>query len=145
MGYSEWGYDIDTVDENFVKEVAKKEYDNLNEIIDGDWTSLARSVTSDEEDSQDNYISGLISDLGREEDEDKAFEEIMNAYHDLRNKVKESTGLNVDLFASTADLGNCEISEDDYFFVASNLYILNPEISSEVREKIYKKNVVQGG
>ena len=45
MSYAEWGYDIYTIDEGFIKEVAEKEYMELDELVDGNWFLLAQSRT----------------------------------------------------------------------------------------------------
>ena len=90
-------------------------------------------------------MSELIDSLETEDSADEVYEKIMNTFQLLQEKVEKSTGMVVDLFASIADLRNCDIDYDDYFFVAKNLYIINPEISKEAKEKIYRKNVVEGG
>ena len=145
MSYAEWGYDIYTIDEGFIKEVAEKEYMELDELIDGNWFLLAQSRTANEDAPDACYMSELIDSLETEDSADEVYEKIMDTFQLLQEKVEKSTGMVVDLFASIADLRNCDIDYDDYFFVAKNLYIVNPEISKEAKEKIHRRNVVEGG
>jgi len=145
MGYSEWGYNIDTVSNEIIKKHAPNEYKKLGELIGGSWLTLAKSIESCEEDATETYMSMLLSDLGDYNDNSSMFNKIHAALNELKNKVFEQTKMSVTLFASVADLGRCDISDDDYFFVLQNKTVINPDISVNMLNQIVIKNVVQGG
>ena len=63
MSYSEWGYNIQTIEKDKIKEIAPKAFEKLEELIDSDWFTFAQSISSDEQNGYDSYIHNLISDL----------------------------------------------------------------------------------
>jgi hypothetical protein len=147
MSYSEWGYNIQTIEKDKIKEIAPKTFEKLEELIDSDWFTFAQSISSGEQNGHDSYIHNLISDLDLniDIDFDEKFVEIENLWMDLVDEIKEQSSLDISIFAPTCDLGKCDISENDYYFTIENLYIINPNINKEIIDIIDTKNIVMGG
>ncbi len=146
MGYREWGFDLQTIKEKTVYEVASEEFSELTLLIQDDWLTFARAITNNEFDASECYIADIINDLEDDSvDEDEYSKLIMNAWAKLVSRFASESGAVLGIFATTADTGRCDISENEHYFTIDNLYILNPDIKEEIVKQVEMRNVVQGG
>lgn len=147
VSYSEWGFTVEKLDEETVKQYALDEYNKLDKAIGSEWLIFARAVSDDESSYDDTNMYNLLSCLGYDDENIMitACDKILQLFANLQAVIKEKTNIEISLFASTADLMNCDVSEDEYFFTVENYMIRNPDLPTDIEKHINMKNIVQGG
>jgi len=138
MGYMYYGAQVDKIEREKLVELASKELEAFEDELarwEIDLTDWGKFIESGE----DEYWIETV--LEAEYDLTGTINAIYKKYHNLKEATK-SKGLELSMFAPTAEVLS---GDESGIYIVENAFVPNLEIRKDIREAIYKTEVVMGG